>query len=67
MEAARQDRMEDVKEEDDVDIDLTDPDVDKAATKIQSAFKGRQARLKVEAMKKTTIDNAVEEVEAGAK
>ena len=58
MEAAGKDRMEDVKEEDDVDIDLTDPDVDKAATKIQSAFKGRKARLQVGAMKKTMIEDA---------
>ena len=36
----------------DLEVDLEDPEVDKAATKIQSCFKGRKARIEVEAMKK---------------
>ena len=33
--------------EPEVDIDLTDPEVANAATKIQSVFKGRKARIEV--------------------
>merc|ERR1712025_1224231 len=37
--------------EDVVDIDLNDPDVEQAATKIQAGFKGMKARKEVDAMK----------------
>lgn len=39
------------EEKEEVDIDLNDPEVDKAATKIQAGFKGMQARKRVKAMK----------------
>ena len=32
---------------DEIDIDLTDPEVDRAATKIQAGFKGMKARKEV--------------------
>ena len=35
----------------DLDIDLDDPETAKAATKIQSSFRGSQARKEVQAMK----------------
>ena len=35
---------DDVKEEEVIDIDLTDPDVEVAATKIQAGFKGHKTR-----------------------
>ena len=37
--------------EDEIDIDLNDPDVEKAATKIQAGFKGMKARKEVSALK----------------
>merc|ERR1711874_343865 len=45
----KEDRIEDgeeekVREEEIIDIDLTDPDVEHAATKIQAGFKGMKAR-----------------------
>ena len=42
---------EDAKPEEEVDIDLNDPEVDKAASKIQAGFRGHQARKQVKAMK----------------
>ena len=39
------------KQEEEVDIDLNDPEVDKAASKIQAGFRGHQARKQVKAMK----------------
>ncbi|XP_064651524.1 caldesmon-like isoform X10 [Lineus longissimus] len=38
-------------DEEEVDIDLTDPEVEKAANKIQAGFKGFKARKEVKAMK----------------
>ena len=40
-----------LQEEEDIDIDLDDPDVEKAATKIQAGFKGMKARKEVTSMK----------------
>merc|ERR1712079_141875 len=38
-----------------IDIDLNDPDVEHAATKIQAGFKGMKARQEVTAMKEGTV------------
>ncbi|XP_067676890.1 DNA ligase 1-like isoform X3 [Haliotis asinina] len=42
---------EEEKQEDELDIDLNDPEVEKAATKIQASFKGHKARKEVRALK----------------
>merc|ERR1712107_739008 len=42
--------------EDVVDIDLNDPDVEQAATKIQAGFKGMKARKEVNALKESQIE-----------
>ena len=47
----QQDQDNKVEEEEEIDIDLDDPDVGKAAVKIQSSFRGHQARKEVGAMK----------------
>ena len=39
------------KEEEEVDIDLTDPDVENAAIKIQAGFKGYKTRKEVQEKK----------------
>lgn len=38
-------------QEEEIDIDLNDPEVEKAATKIQASFKGHKARKEVKALK----------------
>ncbi|GAU89049.1 hypothetical protein RvY_01645 [Ramazzottius varieornatus] len=43
--------------EDDVDIDLTDPDVEKAALKIQGAFKGLKSKKSSGATSKPSATN----------
>ena len=49
----------------DIDIDLDDPEVDKAALKIQSSFRGHKARKEVHEMKENTpIDKEVEKEES---
>lgn len=50
--------------EEEVDIDLNDPDVEKAATKIQAGFKGMKTRQEIASMKQT--DGAAEEEPAAA-
>ena len=45
------DEEENSDEEEEIDIDLEDPEVGKAALKIQSSFRGHQARKEVETMK----------------
>ena len=47
-----------VKTEDEIDIDLNDPDVEQAASKIQAGFKGMKARKEVSAMKENVKDSA---------
>lgn len=37
-----------VEETEEIDIDLNDPDVEKAAIKIQASFKGFQARKDIQ-------------------
>ena len=39
------------EEEEEVDIDLTDPDVENAALKIQAGFKGMKARQEIKEIK----------------
>lgn len=39
------------EEEEEVDIDLNDPDVEKAAVKIQAGFKGFKARQEIKDLK----------------
>merc|ERR1711879_164101 len=49
--------------EDEIDIDLDDPEVNEAATKIQASFKGKKARDEVKKMKeeKETVASEIEE------
>merc|ERR1711879_553516 len=49
--------------EDEIDIDLDDPEVNEAATKIQASFKGKKARDEVKKMKE---DAAAEDSEMKA-
>ena len=51
-----------VEKGEDVDIDLEDPEVGKAALKIQSSFRGHQARKEVETMKENKEQHAEEKV-----
>merc|ERR1712154_253600 len=48
------------QKEEEIDIDLNDPDVEQAATKIQAGFKGMKARKEV-SVKKNEIQNQKEE------
>lgn len=48
---SKQETVEEKKEDEEVDIDLKDPEVEKAALKIQAGFKGMQARQEIKAMK----------------
>merc|ERR1711879_898646 len=54
--------------EDEIDIDLDDPEVNEAATKIQASFKGKKARDEVKKMKeeKDTLvsENKTDDTEA---
>ena len=43
------------QEEEEIDIDLDDPDVGKAAVKIQAGFRGLQARRQVQAAKGSKV------------
>ena len=45
------------KKDEEVDIDLNDPDVEQAATKIQAGFKGMKARKEVSFMKEESKTN----------
>ena len=51
QEAEKPETEGEAKQEEEVDIDLNDPEVDKAASKIQAGFRGHQARKHVKAMK----------------
>lgn len=42
--AKKGDQMEKLQQEEEIDIDLTDPEVQKAATKIQATFRGHKTR-----------------------
>ena len=46
-----------------IDIDLEDPETEKAATKIQASFRGSQARKEVKTMKETDVIETTQEVE----
>ena len=46
-----EEKQEEKKDDEEVDIDLNDPDVEKAALKIQAGFKGMQARQEIKAIK----------------
>lgn len=48
---SKQEKEEEKKADEEVDIDLKDPEVEKAALKIQAGFKGMQARQEIKAMK----------------
>merc|ERR1712079_107187 len=59
-----------IDKEEIVDIDLDDPDVGQAATKIQAGFKGMKARKEVNALKeenKETKDETAEEIDGNLK
>merc|ERR1712079_224104 len=59
-----------IDKEEIVDIDLDDPDVEQAATKIQAGFKGMKARKEVNALKeenKETKDETAEETDGNLK
>ena len=60
--------VNDAENQEEIDIDLDDPEVGKAAVKIQSGFKGHQARKQVKEMKdeqnKVTV-NEEEDVKTG--
>merc|ERR1712038_1181136 len=53
------------QEDEEVDIDLTDPDVEKAATKIQAGFKGHKTRkeMKERKVETSTAENEKEDAE----
>ena len=48
-----------VKEEEEVDIDLNDPDVENAACKIQAGFKGMKARKEVSELKANKTETVI--------
>lgn len=50
--------------EEEIDIDLNDPEVEKAATKIQAGFKGFKARKEVKALKTDKDGEVAAESEA---
>ncbi|XP_071173440.1 triadin-like isoform X5 [Mytilus edulis] len=52
------------EEEEEVDIDLNDPDVEKAAIKIQAGFKGFQTRKEMQSKKSETEVKTEEKTEA---
>ena len=49
-------------QEEEIDIDLEDPEVGKAATKIQSCFKARKTRMKEKEMKRKECQEETMEV-----
>merc|ERR1711879_824591 len=60
-------KTEDTQKEEEIDIDLNDPDVEEAATKIQAGFKGMKARKEVSAKKNEIQDQKEESTTAEAK
>ena len=75
-EIATEEPMEEPKEEEAIDIDLNDPEVEAAATKIQAGFKGHKTRKEMKQIReepKDTKDNievaienkTIEEVDSG--
>ena len=51
MAAEPETATEDEKQEEEIDIDLNDPNVDAAATKIQAGFRGHKARKEIKEQK----------------
>lgn len=56
------DITEEKKEEEEIDIDLEDPETEKAALKIQAGFHGMMARKQVKEMKEKHTEETSEEV-----
>lgn len=53
--------MKEEKTEEEVDIDLNDPETEKAALKIQAGFKGFQARKEIQAKKEALAGDKAQE------
>ena len=62
--SASTERTETKEDEEEIDIDLEDPEVADAALKIQAGFKGHQARKEVKAMKEAKEPMETEAVES---
>lgn len=52
-------------QEEEVDIDLTDPEVEKAAVKIQASFKGFKARKEIKSAENSASENSAPVLEEG--
>merc|ERR1719266_2935976 len=66
QEINNEEKKEDIEEQkgEEIDIDLTDPEVEAAATKIQAGFKGHKARKEVSQMK--TEQDGTDQPDGGA-
>ena len=61
LEAVKINNKAQTKVEEEIDIDLKDPEVDKAALKIQASFRGQMARKEVRALKAESFVGGEEE------